>query len=83
MKHLKIIYGDVVLWDAEVGSLEWQDSDNGVKVEGRIKANKPAGGGGGLLDMLTNMSKAKTAQVVEQKRDEYAEETAELVEDSA
>ncbi len=30
--------------DAPDGSLEWHDSDNGVKVEGRIKP-KPASGG--------------------------------------
>lgn len=81
-KHLKVIYGDVVLWDAEVGSLEWHDSENGIKIDGRVKGAKPASGGGGLLDMLTSMSKAKTAQVAEQKRDEYAEET-ELVEERA
>lgn len=84
MKHLTITYNGVTLWDAPVGSMEWHDSENGIKVEGRVKAaSKVGAGGGGLLDMLTNISKAKTAQVVEQKRDEYAEETAELVEDSA
>ena len=78
MKHLTITYGDTVLWDAPVGSLEWHDSDNGVKVEGRIKA-KPSGNGGagGILDMLTKASKSRTAQVVDEKRESYEAETVE------
>lgn len=84
MKHLTITYNGVTLWDAPVGSMEWHDSENGIKVEGRVKTASKAGAGGGLLDMLTNMSKAKTAQAADQKRDEYADEVAaELVEDSA
>lgn len=80
MKHLKVTYGDVVLWDAPVGSLEWHDSDNGIKVEGRVKGAAKGGAGGGLLDMLTSMSKAKT----EAKREELAEVVEpELVEEGA
>ncbi len=64
MKHLKIVYGEAVLWDGPVGSLEWSDSENGVKVEGRLKAkpvNGGAGRGGGILDMLSKASKANGA----------------------
>lgn len=74
MKHLKIVYGEAVLWDAPVGSLEWSDSENGVKVEGRAKAKPASGGGGsglggGLFDMLSKASKAKTSQVADEKRE--------------
>lgn len=73
MKNLKITYGDAVLWDAPVGSLEWHDSENGVKVDGRVNA-KPASSparGGGILDMLAKASKAKTSQVADEKREAY------------
>lgn len=84
MKHLKIIYttdqGEQTLFDSDIAELVWSDSPSGVKVEGRTKAAKPGGGGGGLLDMLTNMSKSKT----EAKRDELAAEVVEpeLVEET-
>ena len=74
MKNLKITYGDAVLWDAPVGSLEWHDSENGVKVEGRVNArptNTAAARGGGILEMLAKASKAKTSQVANEKREEY------------
>lgn len=81
-KHLKVIYGDAVLWDAPVSSLEWHDSESGIKIDGRVRA-KPAsssgggGLGGGILDMLSKASKAKTAQVADGKRESYEAETAE------
>lgn len=82
MKHLKIVYGEAVLWDGPVGSLEWSDSENGVKVEGRVRAKPASGGGGsglggGLLDMLSKASKAKTSQVADEKREAYEAEIVE------
>ena len=74
MKHLKITYGDAVLWDAPVGSLEWHDSENGVKVDGRIAAkpaSSPTARGVGIFDMLAKASKAKTSQLAEAKREAY------------
>lgn len=74
MKNLKITYGDAVLWDAPVGSLEWHDSENGVKVDGRVSAkptSSPTARGGGILDMLAKASKAKTSQLAEAKREAY------------
>ena len=88
MKHLKIVYGDAVLWDAPVGSLEWSDSENGVKVEGRVRPKPASGGGGGgglgggILDMLSKASKAKTSQVADEKREAYEAEVVEPVEES-
>lgn len=88
MKHLKITYGDAVLWDAPVGSLEWHDSENGVRVDGRVNAARPASAAvarnGGILDLLSKASKAKASQLAEEKREAYEAETAEPeVEDSA
>lgn len=82
MKNLKITYGDAVLWDAPVGSLEWHDSDNGVKVEGRVKS-KPASSGsaarsGGLLEMLSKASKANGG--VAKRNTEAAKRNAEASE---
>lgn len=70
MKHLKIIYNEQTLYDGEVAEFSWAESDNGVRVEGRNKAAKPkpAQGGGGILDMLTGMSKQKTADMIEDKK---------------
>lgn len=78
MKHLKIVYGEAVLWDGPVGSLEWSDSESGVKIEGRVSPKpesrmKPVSGSssgmglGGILEMLSKASKAKAVQITEEK----------------
>lgn len=69
MKRLVVTYGDQVLFDGEVAEFSWSDSAGGVKVEGRVRGK--SGGGGGLLDLVSGLSKQKTAQVVEQKREDY------------
>lgn len=83
MKHLKIIYttdqGDQTLFDSEIQELVWSDTANGVKVEGRTRTGKPAGNAGGFLEMLSGLSKAKTEQMVAEKREELEPE---LVEES-
>lgn len=80
MKHLVVTYNNHTLFDGDIEELVWSDSPNGVKIEGRVRA-KPTGGGGGLgggiLDMLSKASKAKTAQVADGKRESYEAETAE------
>ena len=82
MKHLKIIYtteqGDQTLFDSEIQELVWSDTANGVKVEGRTRPGKPANAGG-FLEMLSGLSKAKTEQMVAEKREELEPE---LVEES-
>lgn len=88
MKNLKIVYGESVLWDGPVSSLDWSDSPGGVRVEGRVKARPVSSSGtglsGGILDMLSKASKAKASQVTDEKRETYEAETAEPeVEDSA
>ena len=83
MKHLTITYtteqGEQTLFDSDIQELVWSDTPNGVKVEGRVKAAPKGGAGGGLLDMLTSMSKAKT----DAKREELSAAEPELVEEGA
>lgn len=80
MKHLTVIYNGTPLFDGEIAELIWSDTEKGVKVEGRITASRggSAGGGaaGGFLDMLTGLSKARTSDVVAEKRAEYEAEKA-------
>jgi hypothetical protein len=71
MKHLKVEYttdsgNGIVLWDAEVNEVVWTDGPNGIRVDG--KTGTGGGGMGGLLDLLTGASKARTEAVVGEKR---------------
>lgn len=76
MKHLTITYDNHTLFDADIDELVWVDNDSGVKVEGRLKktAAPTSGLGAGLLDMLTQASKAKTQQLADEKRQEPTSE---------
>lgn len=74
MKHLTITYNDTTLFDGEIAELIWSDTDKGVKVEGRTAVTRGASGGPGLLDMLTSLSKSKTAEVAAEKHAEYEAE---------
>lgn len=65
MKHLKVEYNGIVLFDGDVEEVNWSDSTNGVTVTGKVRSG---GGGGGLLDILTAASRRST----EQKREELA-----------
>jgi hypothetical protein len=71
VKHLKVEYktdagNSIVLFDGEVNEVVWSDGPGGIRVEGK---NGTGGGGmGGLLDLLTGGSKARTEAVVEEKR---------------
>lgn len=81
MKRLKIEYNGLVLWDADVEELQWNDGPQGVSVAG--KAKKQAAGGatvGGLLQQLVGASKQQTQAAVEEKRAAY---TAEEVTDGS
>lgn len=78
MKHLTIIYNDHTLFDSEVNELVWADSDNGIKIEGRIKQRNNGGGAGSLLDMLANVSKNRTAEMVAEKRQQLETEQFEV-----
>lgn len=64
----------MTLYDDVVDQVMWAEDDLGVKVEGRRKpVQQSAGGGGGLLDLIAQASKAKTQAVIEEKRQDTAE----------
>lgn len=75
------MYNDHTLFDGEINELVWLDSDNGVKIEGRIKpAAAGKTGGQGLIDMLTGASKNRTQEMVTQKRQSIVEAEPEVAE---
>lgn len=75
MRNLKIEYNGIVLFDGEVSELQWSDSDAGVTVHGKAKrAAAQKLSGAGILDMITNASKQKTASMIEEKREALVEE---------
>lgn len=81
MKHLFVEYttdagNKIVLFDDEVAEVTWSDSASGVRVEGKTQA-AASSGMGGLLDLLTGASKARTEAVVEEKKASLVEVTAE------
>lgn len=74
------MYNDHILFDGEICELVWSDSDSGVKIEGRTVRKAQPSGGGGILDMLTGMSKQKTADMVSEKRNAMKEPEPAVVE---
>lgn len=69
MKHLRVEYNGIVLFDDDVDEVSWSDSDNGVTVTGKIRrAGAPGGGAGGFLEMLTGASRQRTQNLVAEKR---------------
>ncbi len=62
MKHLVITLGDQTLFDGDVDEFTWSENANAVTVTGSVaKAPRPGTNGGGILDMLTQASRARTA----------------------
>lgn len=55
-RHLQITYQGIELFDGDIEELVFTDNNGGVKVEGRLKS---APAGGGLLDILTAVTKPK------------------------
>lgn len=82
MKHLRVEYNGIVLFDGNVDEVNWSDGPGGVTVSGKVKAKAAQnGGGGGLLDLLTSASKRQTEATVAQKKAELAaEKAAEVIE---
>lgn len=69
VKHLRVEYNGIVLFDGNVDEVSWNDSDNGVTVTGKMRrAGAQGGGAGGFLEMLTNASRQRTQNVVAEKR---------------
>jgi hypothetical protein len=69
MKHLRVEYNGIVLFDGGVDEVNWSDGPGGISVTGKF--GKAAGGGGvagGLMDLLTAASKKQTEAKIEEKR---------------
>lgn len=59
MPNLFIRYGDLVLHDRDVDSLDWTDAPGVVTVTGKL--TKPAtAAGGGLLDLISAASRRQS-----------------------
>lgn len=80
MKKLTIIYDDRTIFDGDVAEFNWNETANGVKVEGKIRKTANGGGAEQIVKMLSGMSKNKTQKMVEEKQAEYQSEYAESVE---
>lgn len=75
MKHLKVEYNDVVLFDGEVDEVVWSDGASGVNVSGKFKRQGGAGNAAGFFEKIAAASKAKTAEAVELGRADLNSET--------
>ena len=79
MKHLKVEYNGVVLFDGEVDEVVWSDGASGVNVSGKFKRPERQGGGGNaasFFEKIAAASKAKTAEAVELGRADLNSEQA-------
>jgi len=52
MKHLTITYDGTVLFDAEVATFDWSDSEAGISVKARTQSRSNGSGLDGLLERL-------------------------------
>lgn len=76
MKHLKVEYNGLTLFDAEVEELQWADGPSGVTVNGKLPKPTPAPGAGvsGLLEKIVGASKQQTSNIITEKRADYEAE---------
>lgn len=68
MKHLRIEYttesgSKIILFDDDVNEVAWNDTPNGVRVEGRTGI---APSGNSLLELIANASKARAEEEAEE-----------------
>jgi hypothetical protein len=70
MKHLRVEYNGIVLFDGGVDEVNWSDGPNGISVNGKFGKSASVGGGvaGGLMDLLTAASKKQTEAKIEEKK---------------
>ena len=70
MKHLRVEYNGIVLFDGGVDEVDWRDGPGGISVTGKFGKPAGAGGGvaGGLMDLLTAASKKQTEAKIEEKK---------------
>jgi hypothetical protein len=67
MKHLRVEYNGIVLFDGQVDEVSWNDSEGGVTVSGKMR-RAGGSGGGGLLDLLAGARRQQTQGIVAEKR---------------
>jgi len=68
VKHLKVEYNSVVLFDGPVDEMTWSDGASGVSFAGKFPGQGGSSaqkGANFLTDLLTSVSKAKTEKAVE------------------
>ncbi len=85
MKRLTITYGEQTVFDGDVEEYSCVENSAGIKVEGRLRRQPTASGGGGLsgvMNMIASASKARTADYAAQKRAEAAEPAADATTDT-
>lgn len=82
MKHLRVEYNGIVLFDAGVDEVNWTDGPNGIQVSGKYgkQAQPQQGSGlaGSLAEILTSASKKQT----QEKRAQLAASTESNVAES-
>ena len=79
-KHLKVEVNGAEWVNGDFAEISFTDGPGGVRIEAKTaRAVTPPRGGGGLLEMLTNASKARTEAVAEEKRSAPVEEPVEVV----
>lgn len=81
-KHLRVEVNGAEWVNGDFAEISFTDGPGGVRIEGKpARAATPARGGGGLLEMLTSASRARTEAVVEDKKAALASDSdAEVVE---
>lgn len=74
LKHLKVEYNGIVLFDGDVEELQWHDGPNGVSVVGKAKRTASGAPVSDFLEKLVGASKQNTHAAVEDKRASYLAE---------
>lgn len=62
LKHLKITYGDVTIWDAPVDEFGWQETGSGVSVQGKVSPRSGRRNQSAVSDLLQAALASKRTQ---------------------
>ena len=65
-KHLRIEVNGMEWVNADFDEISFYEGPNGVRMEGKNASRPPSGGG--LMDLLTGVSKSRTESMVKEKR---------------
>jgi len=78
MKHLRIEYNNIVLFDGNVSEISWQDTDGAVSVTGKT-GTQASGGIGNFFDLLSAAAKKQTEDEVTTRRADFESEKSMIV----